>query len=134
MTWAIPSSASHARPQPTSSRTGLEGLDRPDQRHAGRTERDRDDETTEADDPAHQQLDAVTQRPGEVEVERQGDDDAGDDQPDADELVLDVPPTARRSSSVVAWRPRGVAGGVSLDTAPRPALPRGPPDVAPPDW
>ena len=30
------------------------------------------------------------------------------------------PPTARRSSSVVAWRPRGVAGGVSLETAPPP--------------
>ena len=46
-------------------------------------------------------------------------DDAADDERDADELVL-APADGRRSSSVVAWRPRGVAGGVSLETAARP--------------
>ncbi len=45
------STASQAKPQPTSRRTGLDDWPLPHERHAGRDQRDRDDEPAEADDP-----------------------------------------------------------------------------------
>ena len=84
----MPSSASQARPQPTSRRTGLDDCPRRTSETPAAIRATGMMKPADADDPAQQQLDAATERAGEVEVQGQGDDDAGDDQGDADELVL----------------------------------------------
>ena len=75
-----------------------------DERDADGDQHDRHDEAAEPDEPADQRLDARAERAGEVEVDRQAEQDAADDEADADELVLaavDRPRAARR------WRRRG---------------------------
>ena len=58
------------------------------ERAADADERDGHDVPPEAGEPADQRLDAAAERPGHVEVDREADEDAGDDETDADELVL----------------------------------------------
>ena len=88
-TWSSPSSADAApTPQPMASRKRCSLRPLLHERDADATRRDRDDEPAEPGEPADQRLDAATERTGEVEVDRQPEQHADGDEPDADELVL----------------------------------------------
>ena len=113
-TWAMPSSASHGEAPADEQAHRARRLPAPHQRDAGGDQGHRDDEPADADDPAHEQLEPASERAGEVEVQGQRDDGAGDDQGDADELVLAAAdgPAQLVGGGLAAGRRRrrGVAG------------------------
>ena len=69
-------------------RNAAQALSLADQRGADGDEGDRHHVPAEAGEPADDGLDATAERTGEVEVDRQAEQDADGDEPDAGELVL----------------------------------------------
>ena len=91
--------------QPMHEASWARGPPAADERDAGGDESDRDGEASDPGDPAEQRLDAPPERPGEVQVHRQGEQHSGDDEPDADELVLPTLRPRRGGRSSAAFEP-----------------------------
>ena len=79
-----------------------------DQRCSDGDQRDRHDEPSEPCQPTNDRLDTTTERPGEVEIDRQAQQHAGGDEADAGELVLaSLDGLAQLGRRLVSARRRG---------------------------
>ena len=90
-----------------------------DERDPDRDQHHRQHEAAEAGEPAEQLLDPATERSGQVQVDRQAEQQSATDETDADELVLTALDRPAKSLCARARRFRAVLGGVASRTPPR---------------